>query len=138
MRPSSSPTNSLSSSGSACRGRSIYIFVVVDGLNEWVEAGYLMISVHGHRSVTALTLGRFQVMNCWGWFTEPQVSLRSHCCTWTASQSALHPYHWLNHLCWLLSRFSGSGTFLLLKERLPVIHPFHLGGLLLLPIPLSL
>lgn len=62
-----------------------------------------MIRVHGHRSMTALTLGRFQVMNCWGWLAEPRVSLPSHCCTGTASQSALHPYHWLNHLCWLLS-----------------------------------
>ena len=49
------------------------------------------------------------------------MSLLSHFRTWTVSQTALHPYHWLNHPCWLPSCFLGSGKFLPLKELPPVI-----------------
>lgn len=54
-------------------------------------------------------------------------SLLSRFCSLTVSQTALHPDHWLNHLCWLLSCFLGSEKFLLLKERLPVIPSFPFG-----------
>lgn len=102
-------------------------------MNEWMGINRISDEQRPRPQINySLVLGRFQWWSVQAGsqshrFSPSLASLLSRFCSLTVSQTALHPDHWLNHLCWLLSCFLGSEKFLPLKERLPVIPSFPFG-----------